>query len=120
MENPTINNLSKMRWNDTRIDTFTQYLDTKTFKDDLSRHQMNSVKDIVKKNILKLDKDKTLIYIPKNVKILKENKWDKALKDIYDDNKLGLGKGIKAFHYEILNSTHKSRRVVKTTRQLSN
>ena len=101
MENPTINNLSKMRWNDTRIDTFTQYLDTKTFKDDLSRHQKNSVKDIVKKDILKLDENKILIYIPKHVKILRENKWDKALKEIYDDNTLGLGKGIKAFHYSV-------------------
>ena len=55
MENPTINNLSKMRWNDNRIDTFTQYLDTKTFKDDLSRHQKNAIKNIVAKDILKLD-----------------------------------------------------------------
>ena len=82
MENPTINNLSKMRWNDTRIDTFTQYLDTKTFKDDLSRHQKNAIKDIVAKDVFKLDEDKILIYIPKNVKILQENKWDKALKEI--------------------------------------
>ena len=101
MENPTINNLSKMRWNDTRIDRFTQYLDTKTFDDDLSRHQMNTIKDIVEKDILKLDKDKKLIYIPKNVMILRENEWDKSLKEIYDDITLGLGKGIKAFHYSV-------------------
>ena len=54
MENPTINNLSKMRWNDTRIDNFTLYLDTKTFKDDLSRHQKKTIKNIVAKDILRL------------------------------------------------------------------
>jgi hypothetical protein len=64
----------------------------------ITQQQLRTIVKNINTYKLELDNDDTIVYSPKNVKIVSPSKHTLILERFYNSTQLGIGKGIKKFH----------------------